>query len=137
MILIIGGRSQGKTTFAHEKYGPDAVFIDNLHDIIKGWLVCLPEDYTDKHVANKPINDGTANIDMSEADILSSAFIQNVMNDIPPDAIVICDEVGCGIVPLDRSERLYRDIVGHVCCAIAARAENVIRVHCGIGMKIK
>ena len=132
MVLVIGGRSQGKTTFAHEKYGSEAVFIDNLQDIIKGWLVCLPEDYTEKLE-----NNSTATPDMSEADILSDAFMQNVMNDIPPDAIVICDEAGCGIVPLDRSERLYRDIVGHVCCIIAARADSVIRVHCGIGMKIK
>ncbi len=136
MVLIIGGRSQGKTTFANEKYGRDAVFIDGLQDIIKGWLVCLPEDYTEK-LANKLSYNGTVAPDMSESDILSNAFMQNVMNDIPLNAIVICDEVGCGIVPLDRSERLYRDIVGHVCCMIAARADSVIRVHCGIGMKIK
>lgn len=131
MILVIGGRSQGKSAYAHENYKDASVFIDGLQDIIKGWIVCLPENY-----AESLKKTGTAD-DMSEADILSSAFIDNVMSDIPEDAVVICDEVGCGIVPIERSERLYRDVVGHVCCYAASHAESVIRVSCGIGTRIK
>lgn len=130
MVLVIGGRSQGKSLYAHENYKDASVFIDGLQDVIKGWLVCLPENY-----AESPGN--TCAYYMSEADILSSAFIDNIMSDIPEDAVVICDEVGCGIVPIDRSERLYRDVVGHVCCYAASRAESVIRVSCGIGTRIK
>lgn len=132
MILIIGGRSQGKSAFAHENYGGDAFIMDGLQDIIKGWLACLPADHAEK-LAEK----GRAGADESQSDILSRAFMEDVMSDVPDDAVVICDEVGCGIVPLDRAERLYRDVAGHVCCAVAARADSVIRVFCGTGIKIK
>lgn len=53
------------------------------------------------------------------------------------DCIVICDEVGCGLVPIDKTEREYRDLVGHICCNLAKRATKVHRVICGIGTVIK
>ena len=48
MILITGGRAQGKSAFAHENYGGDVFIMDGLQDIIKGWLTCLPADHTEK-----------------------------------------------------------------------------------------
>ena len=53
------------------------------------------------------------------------------------DRIVCCDEVGLGVVPVDRAEREYRDEVGKTLCALAARAERVYRVIAGIGQRIK
>ena len=50
---------------------------------------------------------------------------------------VICDEVGCGVVPLDREERVWRERVGRTCCALAERAERVERLLCGIPMTLK
>lgn len=54
-----------------------------------------------------------------------------------PDIWVICDEVGMGIVPIDAFERHYREVVGRCCCELAKEAEQVVRIICGIGMKIK
>ena len=54
-----------------------------------------------------------------------------------PQCIVICDEVGCGLVPMDPFLREYRDMVGHITCALAAKAQRVVRVYCGIGTVIK
>lgn len=56
---------------------------------------------------------------------------------INPDIIVICDEVGCGVVPVDREERAWRESVGRLCCWMAERAESVERVFCGLGMRLK
>ena len=53
------------------------------------------------------------------------------------DCIVISDEVGNGIVPLDPGEREYREGVGRLLTELAARAEEVERVICGIGQKLK
>lgn len=50
---------------------------------------------------------------------------------------VICDEIGCGIVPADALERRWRDEVGRACQALAARAQQVIRVTCGIPIYLK
>lgn len=54
-----------------------------------------------------------------------------------PDAVVISDEVGNGIVPLDPFEREYRERLGRMLVKIAAGADRVERVICGIGQRIK
>ena len=54
-----------------------------------------------------------------------------------PDCVVISDEVGNGIVPIDAFEREYRERLGRMLVEIAAKAEHVERVICGIGQKIK
>lgn len=54
-----------------------------------------------------------------------------------PDGVIICDEVGCGVTPLDRADRDWREAVGRLCCELADSAEAVYRVSCGIGRRIK
>lgn len=54
-----------------------------------------------------------------------------------PDTIVIADEIGNGIVPLDAFEREYREQTGRAEILLAKKADEVIRVICGIGQKIK
>ena len=53
------------------------------------------------------------------------------------DFIIICDEIGNGIVPIDPFEREYRERVGRILVQLAKRAEEVERIICGIGQKIK
>lgn len=54
-----------------------------------------------------------------------------------PKLIVICDEIGNGIVPMDEFEREYRECVGRIQCNLADRAEKVGRILCGMGQKLK
>ncbi|MBQ7795839.1 MAG: bifunctional adenosylcobinamide kinase/adenosylcobinamide-phosphate guanylyltransferase [Lachnospiraceae bacterium] len=54
-----------------------------------------------------------------------------------PDCILISDEVGNGIVPLDAFEREYRERTGRILIELAKKAEEVERVICGIGHRIK
>ncbi len=51
--------------------------------------------------------------------------------------VVICDEVGCGVTPVDPRQRLIREQTGRLCAALAAQAEKVVRVYCGIPTVIK
>lgn len=53
------------------------------------------------------------------------------------DCIIISDEVGNGIVPINAFEREYRERVGKILIQVAERAEEVERVICKIGQKIK
>ena len=53
------------------------------------------------------------------------------------DCVIICDEIGNGIVPEDRFERECRERTGRILIELAARAERVERVICGIGQQIK
>lgn len=50
---------------------------------------------------------------------------------------IVCNEVGGGVVPMDASEREWRECTGRLCCDIAAQADRVYRVYCGIATCIK
>lgn len=54
-----------------------------------------------------------------------------------PDIIIVSNELGYGVVPMERFDRDYRETVGRVCTCIAARSDAVTRVVCGIGTRIK
>ena len=53
------------------------------------------------------------------------------------DYIIIADEIGYGVVPIDNFERMYREVEGRICCEVAKNSEKVYRVICGIGTIIK
>ncbi len=50
---------------------------------------------------------------------------------------VISDDVGMGIVPVDKAERYIREETGRQLCTLSKAADEVYRVVCGIGIKIK
>ncbi|PWT29015.1 bifunctional adenosylcobinamide kinase/adenosylcobinamide-phosphate guanylyltransferase [Butyrivibrio fibrisolvens] len=54
-----------------------------------------------------------------------------------PQIIIVCDEVGCGVIPIDSQDRAYREAVGRCMCKAASRADRVVRIICGIGQVIK
>lgn len=54
-----------------------------------------------------------------------------------PDISIICDEIGCGIVPLNAEERQYRELTGRICCELAEQATSVERIMFGISQKLK
>lgn len=54
-----------------------------------------------------------------------------------PDAVIICDEVGCGVIPLEEKDREYRIAMGRLECFLSERAEHVYRVAAGLGIKLK
>jgi adenosyl cobinamide kinase/adenosyl cobinamide phosphate guanylyltransferase len=112
MVLIVGGIAQGKLDFARRELGVTA-----WHEGALG-----PEDcvYGLQDVLRA----------QSEADVLAWC-------DTHPAGVLICDEVGCGVTPLAREDRVWREKVGRTCCRLAERAEAVYRVHCGLGVRIK
>lgn len=54
-----------------------------------------------------------------------------------PDIVIVSDEIGNGIVPADQFERLYREETGRLLCAVADKAEKVVRIVCGLPQRIK
>jgi len=51
--------------------------------------------------------------------------------------VIVADEIGCGVVPVDRNDRTWREATGRALCVLAQKSENVTRVVCGIGVCIK
>ena len=54
-----------------------------------------------------------------------------------PDAVIICDEIGCGVVPIQPIEREWREMTGRLCCYLAKQATCVDRIFCGLSMNLK
>lgn len=114
MVLIVGGMAQGKLDFAREKFGVTAWTEGELGaaDCVHGL-----------HRAIRTLPEPRAAID---------AWLS-----AHPAGVLICDEVGCGVVPMDREDRAWRELVGRICCELAARAEQVWYVRCGLGERLK
>ncbi len=50
---------------------------------------------------------------------------------------ITCDEIGCGIVPINQKDEEWREAVGRLCCALAQEADVVVRVSAGIPQFLK
>ncbi|MBR4376468.1 MAG: bifunctional adenosylcobinamide kinase/adenosylcobinamide-phosphate guanylyltransferase [Spirochaetia bacterium] len=118
--LYIGGCGHGQAELAEKETGlkpaactPDEALkspaIDNFHLITKQILADggSPQEYAKKLIAENP------------------------------DAVICSDEIGCGIHPLLRAEREWREETGRTLCMFAEAAGTVTRVYYGIGQRIK
>lgn len=74
--------------------------------------------------------------DMLESEKEAQPEILKLM-EANPNIVICCDEIGCGIVPMNPIERIWRDETGRLCCIIARNAEIVERLICGIPNRIK
>ena len=127
MKLVIGGYAQGKLNYVLQKYDKEPCQI---------WDGAIPMNKSEQRgtvVINHLhhwIKSRIAKDGCPEKEIF--AFVENC-----PNCIIISDEVGNGIVPIEAFEREYRERTGRILVELAKRAEEVERVICGIGQKIK
>ncbi len=63
--------------------------------------------------------------------------LQELSDRLSANEVVIATEVGGGVVPVDEKERAARERAGRLACLLAARAETVVRVFCGVPKTIK
>ena len=132
MKLVIGGRAQGKLNYVlqhmtDENYQIyDGVFPDEgeLFNLTRKneWLIV---NHFHKWV-NKELKENRNPEEELEAFLKKSVRF-----------VVISDEIGNGIVPVDAFEREYRERTGRMLIKLAEQADEVVRVLCGIGQKIK
>jgi len=55
----------------------------------------------------------------------------------PLDLILVTNEVGSGIIPMNRSARVFRDLAGFLNQAVAKLADRVVLVACGLPLVLK
>lgn len=111
MVFVIGGAYQGKKEYVQAHFKGKEVF-NELHLFIKREL---------------------------EKGKTKEEIVEELENELQknPDMIMIANEIGYGIVPMDEKDRRYREETGRICCILAKKASKVIRVVCGIGTVIK
>lgn len=124
MELIIGGAFQGKKEYAKKQH-PDIFWKDaadlSEEEILHTQGIINFQEYIRKEMEEE----------RNPAQIAEKMLKEN------PDAIIISQEVGYGVVPIDAFEREYREMVGRICTKLASGASRVTRVICGVGMVIK
>ena len=155
MILLVGGAYQGKEGAARRMAGErvqaaygsrdpfSAAFTSDLvlelHEYIR--RLCLEEAAESAIQGGTPdwaVNPNrTMGLDSQEAAKRRVMEFAGRLERENPNAIVTCDEVGCGVVPMDKEDRSWRERVGRTCCRLAERASAVYRVTCGLGVRLK
>lgn len=125
MILIFGGAYQGKLAYAKQSFGPQLTVTQCREDdaapdlsaaILNGYhLLVLAQ-----------LREG----------IDPCAYLEACRDDLR-EKIILCDDISCGVVPTDEESRRWREAVGRCMGMLSRRADSVIRVFCGIGMKLK
>ena len=128
MILVTGGSCQGKLDFAFRqllKTEPDrSLYADGAEDDCEAALE-RPVVYGLHHYMRRLMKE--------EKD--SGSFLEQLQKGNA--RIVIIDEIGCGVVPMEERDRRLREEVGRAGQKLAKEAETVYRVICGIGIRIK
>lgn len=124
MRIITGGAFQGKRAFAEKLY-PGVEWTDGGRCALDEIRTCRAV-YGFHEFVKRWLEQGK-----------SWEELASLMLEENRDLILICDEIGCGLVPVDAFEREYRESTGRVMNALAEQAERVDRVVCGIGRRIK
>lgn len=124
MEMIIGGAFQGKCSYARENY-PEIEWKLGI-EISEEELLSAEGVLGFHEYIRRELKQGKQVVGIAEKLIKNN-----------PDIIIVCDEVGYGVVPSDAFSREYREVLGRICTKLAAASGKVTRIVCGIGTVIK
>jgi adenosylcobinamide kinase / adenosylcobinamide-phosphate guanylyltransferase len=114
VILIIGGLASGKRNYVKNEY-----------------------HYGDADIADGVLNGCPVLYNLQNLIFGGSISEDTLLTALLNKEIVICNEVGSGVVPIDKAERAAREATGRLCVELAEKAEKVIRICCGIPTILK
>ena len=124
MKFITGSAYQGKLEYAKKLY-PGAEWTDGAGCSLQEILSCGAVDHFHLFV-RRWLQEGK-----TPQELIRAILDKN------RDLIIVCDEIGCGLVPTDAFEREYRESVGRICTQLVEYADEVYRVTCGIGGRLR
>lgn len=153
MILVIGGLAQGKLHYVKRNYTNGE---DEQEMLVLDGTLRLVSDTEIAHATAREVQTMSGK-QPTERQTAAQVIVNHLHRYIReqlqqgtdpekaianfreehPDCILICDEIGNGIVPMEAEERIYRERTGRILEQLAAQADEVVRVVCGIGQKLK
>lgn len=113
MLLIVGGEGSGKRSFAQT-------------------LGYTQADMADAVLDERPVLYHLEQMVFADPDCTDALLPELVKKEV-----VICNEVGSGVIPADRAERAGREATGRLCVLLAQKADCVVRMVSGLPMVIK
>ena len=112
MILIIGSEASGKRTFAGKLGFTEEQMSEDAGS-------AAPVIYHAEHLA----------LTKEEADRICPLLMEK--------EIVMINEVGSGVIPAVKEDRIAREAAGRLAVQLAGEADTVIRMVCGIPVCLK
>ena len=130
MILVFGGAYQGKLEYALDKFDIAAEDVyrcsrDGEMDLSKTVIYGLEE-----FVYWCTENGAEAK------EVLAGRFTSDELQPYADKIFIACD-VSQGLVPMDATDRAFREMMGRTLLYLAKEADEVHRVFCGIGRRLK
>ena len=130
MILVFGGAYQGKLEYALDKFDMTAEDVyrcsrDGELDLSKTVIYGLEE-----FVYWCTENGAEAK------EVLAGRFTSDELQPYADKIFIACD-VSQGLVPMDATDRAFREMMGRTLLYLAKEADEVHRVFCGIGQRLK
>lgn len=125
MKLIIGGAFQGKLNFAIKKYAMNDNWVDGAVCSEAELMACGGVNHFHQYICRMISN---------QDDVWTMV---GKLIDKNPEIVIVTNELGYGVVPVETFDRQYREATGRVCTRLAEVSDEVYRVVCGIGQVIK
>ena len=122
MVLIIGGAYQGKTAYAKKTYHLQDTDIFTCED-----MHIDPQARAIRHLERFAL--ACVRTGKEPAEELKALELS--------EKILICEDISCGVVPMDAVEREWREAVGRMNAMLAAKAARVTRLFCGLPLELK
>jgi len=121
MVLIFGGVYQGKLDYVKERFDADDVY------------------YCKDDCTQMPTGSIIYEIDKWILALIKADMAPNMPQFLKenPDEVVICNDIGGGVVPMDAMCRKWREEVGRGMGYLARHSDEVIRLFCGIPTRVK
>jgi adenosyl cobinamide kinase/adenosyl cobinamide phosphate guanylyltransferase len=126
MILVFGGAYQGKLSYTQERFG----FTDEDVYRCRDECTALPSGRKVIYEIDQWI------LALVRAGNDVAAEVRQLIDD-NPDAVIVCNDISCGIVPMGADMRKWREAVGRSMAVIAGSSDEVIRLFCGIPQQVK
>lgn len=120
MELIIGGACQGKTEYAKEHYHLKDEEIFVCHEDSEPDFDSRAISHLERYI-RKCAADGTEPVSPDK---------------FRRDAVILCDEITCGIVPVDALDRRWREMTGRYLSRLTRYGAGVTRVFCGLPQRL-
>jgi len=125
MELIIGGAYQGKTEYAKSffHFTDDDIFVCDKDGNVDFSKKCI------SHLERFSFWCVSSGIEPADY------FFEHVKN--IESLVVISDDISCGVVPIDKTERAWREANGRLLIKLSKESEHVTRIFCGIPQRLK
>lgn len=125
MDLIIGGAYQGKLEYARNRYDLTDADIRTCSEDegIAFGCRCI---YKAEEFALWCVRRGCDAVEYLEQH-----------RDEWKDIIFTCEDIFCGVVPIDAEMRAWREMTGRMCSYLSSEAASVTRMFCGLPQVLK